>query len=179
MDAIHYRDADADGPDGAVAFTADAPGAETTCLLDGADWRHRMPVDLAMPRKGWPVMAYLSMSAIWADAVFASGLQRCNEPTAGQVRQAVAAAIRVFGCSGCAGRVAQEFGDHPETAVIRMRWARGVAHEAFADWLPEPGPVADAGGLLVLRPWLPAEQASGSPSAERRKPTRSAAGGKC
>ena len=80
-----------------------------------------------------PVMAYLSIGAVRADAVFVSGLQRCDEPSAGQVRQAVAAAVRAFGCSGCAGRVAQEFGDHPETAVIRMRWARGVAREAFAD----------------------------------------------
>jgi hypothetical protein len=84
-----------------------------------------------------PVMAYLNISAVRADAVFVSGLQRCDEPSAGQVRQAVAAAVRAFGCSGCAGRVAQEFGDHPETAVIRMRWARGVAREAFADSPPE------------------------------------------
>ena len=125
----------------------------------------------------WPVMAYLSIGAVRADAVFVSGLRRCDEPSAGQVRQAVAAAIRAFGCSGCAGRVAQEFGDHPETAVIRMRWARAVAREAFADSAPQPGPGADAGGWLVIRPRLPAEQASGSPGAGRREPARSAAGG--
>jgi hypothetical protein len=84
------------------------------------------------------MMAYLSASAVRADAVFASGLQHRDEPSAGQVRQAVAAAIWAFGCPGCAGRVAQEFGDHPETAVIRMRWARSVVREAFAD--PAPGP---------------------------------------
>ena len=88
-----------------------------------------------------PVMAYLSIGAVRADAVFVSGLQRCDQPSAGQVRQAVAAAVRAFGCSGCAGRVAQEFGDNPETAVIRMRWARGVAREAFADSPPEPARV--------------------------------------
>jgi hypothetical protein len=87
-------------------------------------------------------MAYLSMSAVRADAVFASDLQHCDEPSAGQVRQAVGAAIRAFGRSGCAGRVAQEVGDHPETAVIRMRWARSVVREAFADPAPEPGPGA-------------------------------------
>ena len=76
-------------------------------------------------------MAYLSIGAVWADAVFVSGLQRRDEFTAGQVRQAVGAAIRAFGCSGCAGRVAQEFGDHPEAAVTRMRWARAVASEVF------------------------------------------------
>jgi hypothetical protein len=122
-------------------------------------------------------MAYLSISDVRADAVFVSGLQRRDEPASGQVQQAIAAAIRAFGYSGCAGRVAQEFGDHPETAVIRMRWARGVAREAFADPAPEPGRGADAGGRLVIRPRLPAEQASGSPGAGRREPARSVAGG--
>ena len=124
-----------------------------------------------------PVMAYLSIGAVRADAVFVSGLQCCDEPSAGQVRQAVAAAVRAFGCSGCAGRVAQEFGDHPETAVIRMRWARGVALEAFADSPPDPRLGADAGGLLVIRPRPPAKPGSSSPGTERRKPARSPAGG--
>jgi hypothetical protein len=115
------------------------------------------------------------MSAVQADAVFVSGLQRRDEPSVDQIRLAVAAAIRAFGCSGCAGRVAQEFGDHPETAAIRMRWARGVAYEAFADSPPEPGPGADAGGLLVIRPRLPVEP-SGAPGTGRREPARSAAG---
>jgi len=101
-----------------------------------------------------PVIPDLSIGACQADAVFASGLQRSDEPTAGQVRQAVAAAIRAFGRSGCAERVAQEFGDHPETAVIRMRWARAMAREAFAGSVSEPGPRADVGALLAVRPWL-------------------------
>jgi hypothetical protein len=84
-------------------------------------------------------MAYLSMSSVRADAVFASDLQRRDEPSAGQVQRAVGEAIRAFGCAGCAGRVAQEFGDRPETAVIRMRWARSVVREAFADPAPESG----------------------------------------
>jgi hypothetical protein len=99
------------------------------------------------------MMGYLSASAVWADAVFASDLQRRDEPSAGRVRQAVAAAIWAFGCPGCAGRVAQEFGDHPETAVIRMRWARRVVREAFAD--PTPGPGQGA-GLTRIRPLAPA-----------------------
>jgi hypothetical protein len=88
------------------------------------------------------MMAYPGAIAVRADAVFASDLQRRDEPSAGQVRQAAGAAIRAFGCWGCAGRVAQEFGDHPETAMIRMRWARSVVREAFADPVPEPGPGA-------------------------------------
>ena len=113
-----------------------------------------------------PVMACFSISAVRTDAVFVSGLQRRDEPTVGQVRQAVAAAIRAFGFSGCAGRVAQEFGDHPETAVIRMRWACRVAREAFADLAPTQGPAAgtNTGGWLVVRPRLPAEHASSSMS---------------
>jgi hypothetical protein len=86
-----------------------------------------------------PLMTYLSMGAVQADAVFLSSLQRCDELSAGQVRQAVAAVVRAFGRSGCDGQVAQEFGNHPDTAVIRMRWARDVARDAFADWPPGPG----------------------------------------
>ena len=81
-----------------------------------------------------------STSAVWADALFASMLQRSDEPSAGQVRKAVAAAMRAYGGRGCAERVAQEFGDHPETAVVRMRWVCGVVGEVFA----APGPAQDA-----------------------------------
>ena len=69
--------------------------------------------------------------AFEADALFVSALQCSDELSAGQIRQAIAAAVGAFGPSGCAGRVAQEFGDHPEAAVARMRWARAAAHQAF------------------------------------------------
>ena len=78
-----------------------------------------------------------STSAVWAGALFASTLQRSDEPSAGQVRKAVAAALSAYGRRGCAERVAQEFGDHPEAAVARMRRARGVAGEVFAAAGPE------------------------------------------
>ena len=76
-----------------------------------------------------PAKYHLSVRAARADALFASVLQRSAEPTAGQVRRAVADAVRAFGSRGCAERVAQEFGDHPETAAARMRWARTMAVE--------------------------------------------------
>ena len=69
---------------------------------------------------------HLSISAARADALFVSALQRSEEPSAAQVRQAIAVAIREFGARGCAARVAQAYGEHPETAVPRMRWARAV-----------------------------------------------------
>ena len=67
--------------------------------------------------------------AAWADALFVSMLQCSDRPSTGQARQAIAAAIHAYGGRGCAERVAQEFGDHPETAVVRMRWALAVASE--------------------------------------------------
>ena len=94
---------------------------------------------------------HLSISTARADALFASVLQRSDEPSAAQVRQAIAAAIRAFGVQGCAARVAQAYGEHPETAVLRMRWARAVttgdaeAVEAFGAVRPEPARSAAAG----------------------------------
>lgn len=79
----------------------------------------------------------LHTSAVWADAVFASALQRCDHPSDDQVRQAGAAAVRSFGARGCAERVAQEYGDHPETAAARMGWACRRARQAFKYQAPE------------------------------------------
>jgi hypothetical protein len=73
----------------------------------------------------WPSQHHFSITGFeGADALFVSALQRSQAPTTDQVRQAINAAVGAFGYAGCAGRVAQEFGDHPETAAARMRWAR-------------------------------------------------------
>jgi hypothetical protein len=81
-----------------------------------------------------------SISTVRADALFASALQRSDEPTAAQVDEAVAAAVRAFGTRGCAARVAQAYGEHPETAVERMRWARATVFRAFGGAsCPAPG----------------------------------------
>ena len=72
----------------------------------------------------------LSTGAARADALFASALQRSDEPSPGQVRRAIAVAVAAYGGSGCAARVAQAFGEHPETAVTRMRWARTMVARA-------------------------------------------------
>jgi hypothetical protein len=65
-------------------------------------------------------------------------LQRCDEPSAGQVRRAIATAIGVHGVRGCAARVAQAYGEHPETALIRMRWALTAVATAFGGSRAEP-----------------------------------------
>jgi hypothetical protein len=66
---------------------------------------------------------HLSVSAVRADALFVSALQRSEEPGA--------AAVRTFGGRGCAERVSQEFGDHPELAAAWLRWARTAADDVF------------------------------------------------
>ena len=78
-----------------------------------------------------PAMNHFSISAVRADALFVSTLQQSEVPSATQVREAIAGAVRRFGGRGCAERVAQEFGDHPDIAAARMRWARRVVDDAF------------------------------------------------
>lgn len=73
---------------------------------------------------------HFSISALRAGALFVSALQQSEDPSTQQVRQAIAAAVRQFGSRGCAERVAQEFGEHPELAAARMRWARQAAARA-------------------------------------------------
>src|SRR6266480_2394458 len=72
------------------------------------------------------------ISVARAGALFVSAVQPSDEPSARHVRQATAAALRRFGDRGCTQRVVQEFGDHPELAAARMRWARRTVATAFA-----------------------------------------------
>jgi hypothetical protein len=66
-----------------------------------------------------------------AEALFTSALQRSDRPTAGQIRDAIAASLRFHGGSdGCAAALAAEYGEHPETASARMRWALSLAAAA-------------------------------------------------
>ena len=85
----------------------------------------------------WSQTHGLSISTARADALFASALQRSDAPSAAQVHQAIAAAVRAFGVCGCAARVAQAYGEHPETAVLRIRWARAAVTSAFGGAGPE------------------------------------------
>jgi hypothetical protein len=87
----------------------------------------------------------LSSSAARAAALFASPLQRSDEPSGSQVRRAIATAIAAYGVRACAARVAQAYGEHPETAPTRMRWALTAAASAFGGSPAEP-PRAPAPG---------------------------------
>lgn len=65
-----------------------------------------------------------SDKAIMYEALFASDLQPSERLCADDVRAAITRTILALGELGCAARVAQEFGDHPDCAVARMVWAR-------------------------------------------------------
>ena len=58
-----------------------------------------------------------------AEALFLSDLQPSQHPTPDQVANAIDAGVRRWGSAGCAAAAAAEYGEHPETAPTRMRWA--------------------------------------------------------
>jgi len=64
-----------------------------------------------------------------AEALFASTLQPSEHPTAEQVTAAVRDSLRRHGGQqGCASICAAEYGDHPDTAPARMRWALALTN---------------------------------------------------
>lgn len=75
-------------------------------------------------------MSHINLNHVRSEALFASSLQPSDDPTAAQVRMAIMRTVRLLGTRGCAARMAQEFGDAPDAAVTRMRWARRAVAEA-------------------------------------------------
>jgi len=67
-----------------------------------------------------------------SEALFVSNLQRSQHPSAELIRAAVSATVDRLGETGCAALVAQEFGEHPDCAIDRMRWARHAVRDAFS-----------------------------------------------
>ncbi|GGL60574.1 hypothetical protein GCM10010129_00150 [Streptomyces fumigatiscleroticus] len=64
------------------------------------------------------------LTAARAEALFCSSLRTGSLPTRPQVARAVAQAVRLHdGTHGCAAVLAGAYGECPETAVARMRWA--------------------------------------------------------
>jgi len=102
-------------------------------------------------------MAHHRQIAARADALFASNMSAGSYPTVAEVRTAIRQALRAHGgARGCRGEVAAAFGDYPEVAVMRMRWARQVVLSAcmpssataasVAEELPEVALVSAASG---------------------------------
>jgi hypothetical protein len=83
-----------------------------------------------MPATTQPAMTWLTVTDVRCEALFASALQPSDSPTAAMVAEAISWTLRQFGAGGCAGRMAQEFGDHPDAAARRMRWIRQLTQPA-------------------------------------------------
>jgi hypothetical protein len=87
----------------------------------------------------------LNLHTVRCDALFASTVQSSERPSDRLLQDAISRTVRRLGSRGCAAAVAQEFGDHPETAVVRMRWAREqMARLVATSPDPAPGPVEPA-----------------------------------
>jgi hypothetical protein len=91
-----------------------------------ADTRRPPERPAAVHRSGGPVTDERRV------ALFASGLQRSDAPTAAMAAEAIKATVRGIGIHGCVSRMAEEFGDHPDAAAERMRWICQVAAEVPA-----------------------------------------------
>jgi len=65
------------------------------------------------------------------EALFASALQRSDAVTSEAVADAINRTMGQLGPGGCASLMAEEFGEHPEAARDRMRWARQLVSELF------------------------------------------------
>jgi len=80
-----------------------------------------------MPTTTPPQPMSPATSGARCQALFASALQPSDSPDAGMIAAAISSAVQRFGPRGCTERMAQEFGDHPDAAARRMRWARRLA----------------------------------------------------
>jgi hypothetical protein len=81
-------------------------------------------------RKRFVMTALLATDAARYAALFVA-VQQQDDVIDEAVRESIDRAIGEFGVTGCAERVAQEFGDHPDTAAARMRWVRAVIEGTF------------------------------------------------
>jgi len=72
------------------------------------------------------------LTAARAAALFTSHLSAGTHPTRLDVTDAISSAVRTHGGTrGCAAEVAAAYGDHPETAAPRMRWAGTVIKSLY------------------------------------------------
>lgn len=74
-----------------------------------------------------------------AAALFASDLSVASRPGDAAVERAIAATVRARGGTrGCVAEMAAAYGDRPEIAAARMRWARDVVLRVYGARRPEP-----------------------------------------
>lgn len=81
-----------------------------------------------------------TFEVVLAEALFVSTLQPSGSPSPDQVRRAVARTLQRLGARNCAAQMAGEFGDHPDTAMARMRWALATIHTVYRAPSMTPAP---------------------------------------
>src|SRR4051794_29293059 len=78
-----------------------------------------------------------SLTAARAAALFVSDLSVTEQPTNRLVEAAIKRAIQSHGgARACAADVAAAYGDYPEFAARRMRWARGLVEDLYERRMP-------------------------------------------
>ena len=102
----------------------------------------RLPESVQVPPSGGLSMTAPEMSDSQCEALFVSSLQESEPVSAEVARAAISRTIELLGPEGCACRMAQEFGDHPEAARDRMRWIRTLTATMLAS------PAAPDGGAF-------------------------------
>jgi hypothetical protein len=102
-------------------------------------------------------MTRLDVNVARCEALFASGLQRSDALTAVAVAEPIRRAVGQFGIGGCVSLVAQEFGDHSETARDHMQWIRQLVGEAKS---PSPVPPRMRPSRPSAVPGVPPDQMS-------------------
>jgi len=90
------------------------------------------------------------VNRVRAEALFVSAVQPSEKPAAAQILTAIATAVRTFGVAGCAARMAHEFGEHPDSAVARMRWARQMVDRLFPGDTSRPRLLAQSVGCRPM-----------------------------
>jgi hypothetical protein len=72
------------------------------------------------------------LTAARATALFVSDLSTSDQLSHADVAAAIRHSLRTHGgIRGCAADVAAAYGDHPELAAPRMRWARSVVESLY------------------------------------------------
>jgi hypothetical protein len=77
-------------------------------------------------------MSEQMLSLARAQALAVSERSTASALDRGSVDAAIRTTVRALGgVSGCVAALAQEFGDHPDTAPLRMRWARATVARVY------------------------------------------------
>jgi hypothetical protein len=72
------------------------------------------------------------LTAARAEALFVSAVSTTERPSRADVEAAIRHSLRTRGGTrGCAADVAAAYGDYPELAAPRMRWALGVVERLY------------------------------------------------